>query len=254
MIRRVHGLPACAVLSFFISSPLILPAQPEPVSQKEARIWVRHLLPLPQEITITGKITLPPAEISIRLRKNATEIEKQAAGLIRSLLRRKPVSRPKGKSFEIRIGVTDAGESPDGLKGAKIRRLKTLPNSEQAYVIFPEGDNRLVLSGLNGKGVLYAAATLCQLLKPYLTPQRAVIPLVDIVDWPDLEERGLWNFPDPPNWIPWLAAMKLNYGKMADTRIQPVKRGEPNRAADQRGPDDRGRAHRLQLPALHHPL
>ncbi len=196
----------------------------------ESRIWVRHLLPLPQEITITGKIALPPAEISIRLRKNATEIEKQAAGQIRSLFEEKARIAPEGKSFEIRIGVTDAGESPAGPIEARIRRLKTLPNSEQAYVIFPEGDNRLVLSGLNGKGVLYAAATLCQLLKPYLTPQRAVIPLADIVDWPDLEERGLWNFPDPPNWIPWLAAMKLNYGKMADTRIQPVKRGEPNRA------------------------
>ena len=146
-------------------------------------------------------------------------------------MREKARTAPEGKSFEIWIGVTDAGESPDGRKDALIRRLKILPNSEQAYVIFPEGENRLVLSGLNGKGVLYAAATLCQLLKPYLTPQRAVIPLAEVVDWPDLEERGLWNFPDPPNWIPWLASMKLNYGKMADTRIQPVKRGEPNRAA-----------------------
>ena len=231
MIRRVHKLPAWAVLSFFISLPSMLAAQPEPVSRQESRNWLRHLLPLPQEITIKGKVALPPAEISIRLRKDATETEKQAAGQIRSLFEEKARIAPEGKSFEIRIGVMDAGGSPAGPVEARMRRLKTLPNSEQAYVIFPEGDNRLVLSGLNGRGVLYAAATLCQLLKPYLTPRRAVIPLAEVVDWPDLEERGLWNFPDPPNWIPWLASMKLNYGKMADTRIQPVKRGEPNRAA-----------------------
>jgi len=216
--------------SLFISIPLMLTAQSEPVSQKEARIWMRHLLPLPQEIMIKGKIALPPSEISINLRKNATEIERQAAELIRGLFKEKARIAPEGKSFEIRIGVTDADASPDGRNDAKIGRLKTVPNNEQAYVIFPEGDNRLVLSGLNGQGVLYAAATVCQLLKPYLTPQRAVIPLAEVADWPDLEERGLWNFPDPPSWIPWLATMKLNFGKMADTRIQPVKRGEPNRA------------------------
>ncbi len=137
----------------------MLAAQPEPVSQQESRNWMRHLLPLPHEITITGKITLPPAEIAIRLSEKATEIEKQAAELIRTLFKEKARIAPEGKSFEIRIGVADAGGSPVGSIDARMRRLTTLPNNEQAYVIFPEGDNRLVLSGLNGQGVLYAAVT-----------------------------------------------------------------------------------------------
>jgi hypothetical protein len=208
----------------------MLTAQPESVSPAEAKIWLRHLLPLPHEVAITGKIALPPAEIAIRLRENATEIERQAAELVGSLFREKALISPGGKSFEIRIGAATAGESPDERFDDRIGRLKTVPNSEQAYIIYPEGEARLVLSGLNGRGVLYAAATLRQLLEPHLTAERAVIPLVEIVDWPDFEERGLWNFPDPPNWVPWLASLKLNYGKMADTRIQPVERGQPNRA------------------------
>ncbi|OGD21128.1 MAG: hypothetical protein A2W03_03905 [Candidatus Aminicenantes bacterium RBG_16_63_16] len=231
MIRKAQGLPAIILLFLVISVHLLWAAQPEPISPEEARSWMRHLLPLPHEIAIKGKFALPPAELSIRLRENATEIEKQAAEQVRGLFKEKAGIAPEGKSFEIRLGVMEAGEGPDGGSNPRIRRLKTLPNNEQAYVIFPDGDNRLVLGGLNGRGVFYAAATLCQLLKPYLTPRRAVIPLAEVVDWPDLEERGLWNFPDPPSWIPWLAGMKLNYGKMADTRIQPVKRGEPNRAA-----------------------
>ncbi len=44
-------------------------------------------------------------------------------------------------------------------------------------------------------------------------------------------ERGLWNFPDPEAWIPWMAGLKLNYGKMADTRLARVERSTPNSAA-----------------------
>ena len=230
MMLKINRLAASILFSLFILIPLMLTAQSKPISQKEAQIWIRHLLPLPHEIRIKGKTDLPPEAISIVLRKNAGEMERTAAEQVRGLFKDKAGIAPEGKSFEIWIGVAE-GESGFGAQTeALIKRLETLPNNDQSYVIYPEGDRRLILSGLNGKGVFYAATTLCQLLKPYLTPQRAVIPLAEIVDWPDLEERGLWNFPDPPNWIPWLASMKLNYGKMADTKIQPVKRGEKNRA------------------------
>jgi hypothetical protein len=107
-------------------------------------------------------------------------------------------------------------------------RLKALPSSDQAYVFEPMGDDGLLLAALHGKGLFYAAATLVQLLAPRLTHERVTLPVAEIVDWPDLEERGLWNFPDPPTWIPWLASLKLNYGKMAATQIHPVERGKPN--------------------------
>jgi hypothetical protein len=230
MMLKVKGLRDFLLFFLFVSIPTLSAARREPVSQQEAQGWIRNLLPLPHEIAVKGKTVLPPEEVSIVLRKDAGEMEKNAADQIRALFKDKAGVAPEGKSFEIWVGVA-GGEGGLGDRGkALIKRLVTVPNSDQAYVIYPEGDKRLILSGLNAKGVFYAAVTLFQLLKPYLTPQRAVIPLAEVVDWPDLEERGLWNFPDPANWIPWLGSLKLNYGKMADTRIQPVKRGEKNRA------------------------
>ena len=70
--------------------------------------------------------------------------------------------------------------------------------------------------------------TLCQLLNPKISNDSVSIPLAAILDWPDFEERGLWNFPQDD--IPWLASLKLNYGKMASTRLHRVERGKPNRA------------------------
>lgn len=230
MIKKTWRRPTVVAFLLWSSIHLLWAARPEPVSPAEAKSWMRRLLPLPHEIVIRGKIALPPAGISIRHRENATETERQAAEHIRTLFREKAGLVPAGRSFEIWLGVLEAAETPGADYEPRILRLKRLPNSDQAYAIFPDGDSRLVLGGLSGRGVFYAAATLAQLLESYLTPRRAVVPLAEIVDWPDLEERGLWNFPDPPNWIPWLAGMKLNYGKMAETRLRPVRRGEPNRA------------------------
>ena len=54
--------------------------------------------------------------------------------------------------------------------------------------------------------------------------------MAQVIDWPDMDERGLWNFPEPDDWIPWLATLKLNYGKMASTQLHPIERGQRNRA------------------------
>ena len=77
-------------------------------------------------------------------------------------------------------------------------------NAMLAYVIAPMGERGLVLAGGGPEGVYYAALTLAQLLAPVLEPDQLALPLVEVVDWPELEERGLWNFPDPAAWIPWL--------------------------------------------------
>ena len=66
------------------------------------------------------------------------------------------------------------------------------------------------------------------------------IPLADVVDWPDMEERGLWNFFDPPTWIPWLSSLKLNYGKMI-TKLHKIERGKKNGATIERDVMMKGR-------------
>ena len=76
----------------------------------------------------------------------------------------------------------------------------------------------------------YACQTLIQLLEPEMSSEQVHIPLAEVLDWPDMDERGLWNFPEPATWIPWLATLKLNYGKMASTQLHPIERGQRNRA------------------------
>jgi hypothetical protein len=207
---------ACAVSTAAATSAL---------SSPEQKRLLRYLLPLPHEITIRKMITIPAGDIGIVIREKAAEIEKNAAEELRTLIRSKTGTEPNGKRFQIRIGVLDPS-----LDAKTVQRLKGLPNNTQAYVIRPGGDNLLVLSGLDGRGVYYAARTLGQLLEAGITGKQVAIPLAEVTDWPDLDERGLWNFNEEQVWIPWMASLKLNYAKMVNTRLQTVERGKPNHA------------------------
>jgi hypothetical protein len=195
-----------------------------------AEQWLRHLLPLPHQIAFGQTATCHPGEVGLGLRTGAGPVERQAAAELEALFLRQSGRLPRGSRFEILLGLADGQGRVEGVPLAGLSRLAEVPNREQAYLIEPLGDRGLVLAGLGEKGVYYAALTLAQLLRPSLGPERVAIPLVEVADWPDLEERGLWNFPQPAAWIPWLASLKLNYGKMADTRLQPVARGQKNRA------------------------
>ena len=195
--------------------------------------WKRHLLPLPHEIAIQGDIECRPEQVSIAVRPGAGAVERHAAATLERLCL--PAAQgtaqagaagkgamPAPAAFEVSIGLVERGPDADLLRG--------LPNCGQAYTIRPEGRRRLALAALSEPGISYAARTLCQLLEPMLTPGSVRIPLVSVTDWPDLDERGMWNFPPPEEWIPWMASMKLNYGKMASTELSRVARGKSNRA------------------------
>jgi DNA-binding LacI/PurR family transcriptional regulator len=209
----------------------LLCAGVSPVTPREAQEWTRHLLPLPHEIAIPQKYTLHPSGVAIKLREGAGAMEHQAAKELAELFQRKNGVAPAGKEFEIRIGVSF--ELTSG--------LRSHPNWQQAYIIRPSGVRQLLLIALDEKGIRYAANTLQQLLEASFSPDTVSIPLAEITDWPDLEERGLWNFPQayepiasmPEEWVPWMASIKLNYGQM-QTQIQKVERGKPNHVAIQR--------------------
>jgi hypothetical protein len=196
--------------------------------------WLCNLMPLPHEISFGDTVICRPGELTIRVSEKASRAERSAAAELENLFQRQSGRIPKGSRFEILLGVVDAQGRLDGCPLALAHRLATLPNRDQAYVIQPQSADCLVLGGLDGKGVYYAARTLCQLLEPVLSPEQVAIPLVEVVDWPDLAERGLWNFLQPAEWIPWLSSLKLNYGKMSDTRLHPIVRGRRNRAEIER--------------------
>ena len=192
--------------------------------------WLRQLIPLPHEIAIEDEITCRPEEVSIRLRAGAGPVEQQAAAELERLFAERAGVSPTGGGFEIVLGVADVEGRLGGVV-IDVQRLGGLPHREQAYLIQPRGREGLVLAGLDERGVYYAARTLHQLLERTLSREGVVIPLVRVVDWPDMDERGMWNFPDPEEWIRWMSALKLNYGKMATTTLEKVERAKPNRAA-----------------------
>ena len=186
-------------------------------------LWTSYLLPRPQEIRIADSVRCKPSEVGIALRDQAGPIEQQGAAELEALFVEKGRAKPDGRGFTIDIGVAEA-------TSAAMARLKGLHNKAQAYLIAPRGRDRLVLTSTDERGVYYACQTLIQLLEPEMSRDQVHIPLAEVMDWPDMDERGLWNFPEPEAWIPWLAALKLNYGKMASTQLHPIERGRRNRA------------------------
>ena len=188
-----------------------------------APLWTSYLLPRPQEIRIADSVRCKPSEVGIALRDQAGPIEQQGAAELEALFVEKGRAKPDGRGFTIDIGVAEA-------TSAALARLEGLHTKAQAYLIEPRGRDRLVLTGADERGVYYACQTLIQLLEPEMSRDQVHIPLAEVMDWPDMDERGLWNFPEPEAWIPWLAALKLNYGKRASTQLHPIERGRRNRA------------------------
>ena len=186
--------------------------------------WLRYLLPLPHEIAIEGSFACAPAAVAIEI-AGKDDLADSAAEQLRGLFSERAGVLPKGGEFSIVLKLVDAADGD-----ADQARLRELPNRDQAYCIGSLDGDGLVLAALDGRGLVYAARTLCQLLEPTLSSDRVEIPLVRVVDWPDLDERGLWNFPDPSQWLPWMASLKLNYGKMASTDLAPIERDEPGSA------------------------
>lgn len=199
-------------------------AAPVTLSRETSLRWMRHLLPLPHEIRLDRKAVAPRGRILVALRPGAGPVEREAAGEISAI-----VGATTGEPlFTILVGIQDNAWRQGALPEARRKRLETLPNRDQAYVILPAGDAALLLTAIDGKGVYYAARTLCQLLETSAGRQDVDVPLAGVTDWPDLEERGLWNFPEPADWVPFMASLKLNYGKMANTRLNTVERGRKN--------------------------
>jgi len=179
------------------------------VSAEEQARWLRWLIPLPKQIKIQGKLVLPASEVKLRLREGAGDVEKTAAEEIRALFKEKGNASCESGRFEILFGVCDANGKLEDVTIPEARKLADLPNSKQAYLIQPAGDDRLVLTALDERGAYYAAQTLRQLLEAGFENGKVQIPLARVTDWPDLEERGEWGG-SSVNDIVWLAHHKMN--------------------------------------------
>lgn len=212
-------------LIFFVYSGSCFAYELKTVESIEEKQWLRHLLPLPHEISIKEKVNMNPKNVSIRLRKGAGDIERNAANELKKIFKEKTGTDTIGGEFEIIIGTFDDNGNLDNIKISGSDKLKDLPNNDQAYIIQPLEKNKLLLTGFNEKGVWYATRTLFQLLEWKLIKDSVTIPLVSVLDWPDFAERGLWNM--PVEWLPWLASIKMNYWQTPAGAVVEIKRDVP---------------------------
>jgi len=180
-----------------------------PVPESEQARWVRRLLPLPKQVSIEKKVELPAAEVKLTVAKAAGGPVETAADELRSLFKEKAGAQCGGDRFEIIMGVCDAQGNLGGTAVPDAAQLADLPNADQAYVIRPLGDTRLVLAALDERGVYYAGQTLRQLLENSFHDGKVTIPLATVTDWPDLAERGLWGGSANRD-VVWMSQHKMN--------------------------------------------
>lgn len=205
-------------------------AAPRPATDTERQNWLNYLLPLPHEIVIDQAATFNPADIGLVIDAEAGPVQAQIRDELTALFQEPAGQAPTGSAFQIYLGVLDGQGRVGGQAVADAGRLKTCPNSRQAYLIRPAGDAGLVVAALDEKGLYYGAQTLRQLLSAgVLTNGSVRIPLAEVTDWPDMEERGIWN---SARVVPRLAALKLNYltyvcGHAASSNFWPRPRLDP---------------------------
>jgi len=184
---------------------------PSPVSGEEQARWLRWVIPQPQQAHFRGRVQVQAADVRVRLRDGAGAVERNAAEAILGLFKEKGgvAEFSDSPAFEVWLGACDAEGRIAGMTVPGAADLAKLPNWEQAYLIRPVGDNRLVLTALDEQGLYYAAQTFRQLLEGQFADGTVTLPLAEITDWPDLAERGEWGGSAAQD-IEWLAEQKMN--------------------------------------------
>ncbi|UCH35390.1 MAG: hypothetical protein JSV65_03300 [Armatimonadota bacterium] len=170
--------------------------------------WAVRVIPLPQEMTITGGLATTAVRIHVVPPAESPPPVVTALEIIRSF-----ALGGEDSPCRIRLALSSDGDArlPDGLAA----RFSALPNSDQAYAILSretDGGAEIVLAANAPLGLLYAARTLQRLISPpsEVAPDTPLaLPLGEIVDWPDIAERGQWGGNAASDFA-WMAQRKLN--------------------------------------------
>ncbi|MFW6161877.1 MAG: hypothetical protein ACODAJ_03860 [Planctomycetota bacterium] len=181
----------------------------EALTAEEVERWLRWAIPLPKRVRFQGKLTLPAEDLAFRLRRGATDVERSAFIELGDAVAEQTGTRVFRSGFPILIGVVDDEQRIDGTWIPGARYLTDLPNADQAYVITPLPCRGLAVAALSDRGVYHGCKTLAQFLDAHSAEGRVVLPMVAVLDWPDLAERGQWGGSAVRD-VPWLAEHKMN--------------------------------------------
>jgi hypothetical protein len=201
-----------------------------PLSNEEKLEWTRHLVPKPRKLDFRGAVTLSTTDIAVVAQSNESLVQ-QAAKELRECLGKTATGEADAK-LQIRLQV-------DG-KREDVEALDKLPNRDQGYLIYPNSDGKsIMLVGGGVRGAYYAGKTMQQLLNAYGKDGTVRVPVVEIKDWPDMEDRGFWGG-DSYDQLRWMSDRKLNYdeqiaynGVDADKRCNVKLHGHKQRILDE---------------------
>lgn len=207
MNRLVGAVLAVALLSVVTGS--VSYAARIAVTADEITTWTRLTVPLPKSMQILGKVPVDCDRVAIVLPASSDIKVPQAR-----------------KELRLALGLSETGDDPSNplftitlqLGGAESSGLSALANSDQAYKILPEpGDTGLRLVALQPAGLYYAAKTLAQMLPWRVSSGSVEIPIIEVLDWPDIADRGLWGC-DHFLWLKWMGDRKMNIGEQISAR------------------------------------
>lgn len=193
----------------------------KPVDNDTTRLWLRHVIPLPKMVRLEASLTLPATGIKLRLRQGATDVEMIALDELEDLISERTGIVQLNGSFQILIGVCDKKGKIDGITVPGADKLSGLKNNDQAYVISPISSHGIAVAGLTGKGVYHGVKTLQQMIRPGLSLNKVVTPVMVVLDWPDIAERGQWgSWENDRNlmmkYIHFMAERKMNHMEVQD--------------------------------------
>ncbi|MHC4442868.1 MAG: glycoside hydrolase family 20 zincin-like fold domain-containing protein [Planctomycetota bacterium] len=173
--------------------------KPVAVDPGQARHWLNYTIPLPKKVEISSKIRLPGEKVAVVSEGSSHMLVEQAINELRKALHGGERDAASGMFvITLQVGGNDA------------EPLKKLKNADQAGRIFAEnGGTGLRIVGLQPRGLYYAAKTLKQLIAPTFFDGQVEIPMVEMIDWPDMEDRGLWGA-DSYDHVKWMSDRKLN--------------------------------------------
>ncbi len=207
------NIPALMLATVSLCSPGLcatIPLQPQDVDD-----WLLHVVPLPKQVALHSKVTVPVAELCLVGTSEhgpATgELKTWAAELREAGLKEMP--SPDKARLLIIAGPLAEDNTLQGHAVPEADRLRQAGNADQAYSISNPDDRTVLVAGDTPVGAYYGILTLRQLMMPTLRQGDAgatiEAPLGSILDWPDLAERGLWGGSANRD-IEWMAQRKMN--------------------------------------------
>lgn len=177
-------------------------------SDTERTAWVNSVIPLPKEIKIERKMNVNKSNLNIIGIKDCGPIARQAESELHALLNQGDNNLAANTSEQMASIKLELLPS----SSQEATRLLKVPNNTQAYIIQPDFKSGLKVMALNERGIYYGVQTLKCLLETSIHGEIVVLPLAQVIDWPDLEERGLWNSGiNTPGFMEWQASLKLNF-------------------------------------------